>query len=36
MLKSASMNGFTPEDPDLDADFQALRWFPLPSEAIAK
>jgi len=22
-----------PEDPDLGADFEALRWFPLPSEA---
>jgi selenocysteine lyase/cysteine desulfurase len=33
MLASPSTNGFVAEDPDLDADFQALRWFPLPSEA---
>ena len=33
MLKAPSANGFKAEDPDLDADFQALRWFPLPSEA---
>jgi selenocysteine lyase/cysteine desulfurase len=34
MLASPSTNGFVAEDPDLDADFQALRWFPLPSEAV--
>ena len=33
MLRKPSSNGFKAEDPDLDADFQALRWFPLPSEA---
>lgn len=33
MLGSPSTNGFKAEDPDLDADFQALRWFPLPTEA---
>ena len=32
MLSGPPLNGFAIEDPELDAEFQALRWFPLPSE----
>jgi selenocysteine lyase/cysteine desulfurase len=33
MLASPSANGWKAEDPpDLDADFETLRWFPLPTE----
>jgi selenocysteine lyase/cysteine desulfurase len=32
ILASPPTNGWKPEDPELDAEFEALRWFPLPSE----
>jgi selenocysteine lyase/cysteine desulfurase len=35
MLAGPPSNGYAAEDPDMDADFQALRWFPLPSEVVA-
>jgi selenocysteine lyase/cysteine desulfurase len=35
-LAAAPVGTIIPADPALDADFEALRWFPLPSEAQAE
>lgn len=34
MLSGPPASHWPPVDPELDADFEALRWFPLPSEAL--
>jgi hypothetical protein len=33
MLSGPPASQWLPVDPELDADFEALRWFPLPSDA---
>ncbi len=35
MLSEAPSTAWPAVDPELDADFDALRWFPLPSEVLA-
>jgi hypothetical protein len=34
MLSGPPASQWPPVDPELDADFEALRWFPLPSEGV--
>ncbi|MEA2622330.1 MAG: hypothetical protein QOH61_1240 [Chloroflexota bacterium] len=34
MLSGPPTTDWPPVDPELDADFEALRWFPLPSDAL--
>jgi selenocysteine lyase/cysteine desulfurase len=34
MLSGPPASQWLPVDPELDADFEALRWFPLPSEVL--